>query len=122
MPRVEQRAEIAGDFPECEQLIEDTVDAAADHERVEHILERHCGRRHREIMLEYIDVAMTHALNEQIPVIEPVRAVRILGVTFRSGIIVSYKNALAHPPVAALRRVTAERASFFMLRPVGRGP
>jgi len=84
---IEQRSEYADRFAECQQLVDDTVDAAGDHQPIEDIFQRHVVIGKREIVLEDVEASPRAPLGAQVPEIKTVRAVHALRVAAGSRII-----------------------------------
>src|ERR1700681_2848136 len=119
---VEQRPEVADLRAKREQLLDHGFHGPADHERVQHVVERDRRVRHRAIRFEELRTAVADELGHHRAKVISVRAVVALGVALRRRVVVGDEDALRDAPVRRIGRARAARAALLILRPVRRHP
>src|SRR6185437_15572528 len=122
MPGIEQSAELADLFAEGEELVDDAVDAAADYQGIDHVIEGDGGVGHGTVALEELRPAVADELLHEIAVVEAVGAAFLLGVAPGERVVLADEDALGDAPVGAPRHPPGVLAALLIHRPVRGDP
>ena len=119
---IEERAEIADLLAEGEQIVDDLVGSAPDHDLIDDRLRRDRRIGGALVGLEEVRPAAPHELRRERPVVAVIGTFRRGGVALRRGEVVGDEDALGDPPVLRLGRPAGLLAALDVFRPVALHP